>query len=172
MKVLELEIKGSYLFHKKVFKDSRGKFFESYNKSIFNFLKINFIQDNIALSNFKNTFRGLHYQNSPYEQNKLISVLNGKIIDILIDLRVNSPSYNKIVEIELESYEKSIYIPAGVAHGYITLEDNSLVMYKVDNIYSPKHEGGLNINHIFNKLKSIDIKKDELIMSDKDRNLK
>lgn len=173
MKFDNLEIDGSFIISNKIYKDNRGFLLESFNKKISKILGVNFTQDNIVLSKHKNTFRGMHLQLQPYDQSKLISVLRGKIIDILFDIRKKSPTYNKIVEIEIDdSFEKSIFIPKGVAHGYITLTDNSLVMYKVDNNYSADHESGINIKNIFNRLKLINSDYDSLILSDKDKNLK
>lgn len=173
MKFDKLEIDGSFIISNKIFKDNRGFLLESFNKDISKILGINFIQDNIVLSKHKNTFRGMHLQLKPYDQSKLISVLRGRIIDILLDLRKTSPTYNKIVEIEInDSFEKSIFIPKGIAHGYITLTDNSLVMYKVDNKYSADHESGINVKNIFDRLKLLNSDYDSLILSDKDKNLK
>ena len=166
----KLAIHGSLLFHNDVYEDTRGIFTESYNLKMKKILNCNFIQDNIALSKKKNTFRGLHYQINPYDQKKLIRVLKGEIIDILYDLRKNSPSYRKKLMICLkDDFKQSLYIPNGIAHGYITLIKDTIVTYKVDKKYSPKHEKVINLKNINFDFNKFDLSYNKLIISDRDK---
>ena len=122
--------------------DSRGFFFEIYNKKDFIKLKIkdNFLQDNISFSKKKYTFRGIHHQVKPLQQAKLIRVLSGSIVDYIVDLRINSKSYGNYVKINLSDKKLNlVYIPIGFGHGFLTLENNTLIQYKVSNFYSKKH---------------------------------
>ena len=127
------------------FHDSRGTFFESYKESIlheFN-IKFSFVQENTCISN-KNVIRGFHYQNDPHSQAKLLSVLNGKIKDIVIDIRQGT-SFGKIWEFDLDSNNKQLlYIPKGFAHGYASYNDNTIVSYKTDALYNKDSEDGFN----------------------------
>jgi len=165
-----LEIDGSLLLENDVYKDIRGVFTESFNANMRKVLKCDFIQDNIALSKKKYTFRGLHYQAKPYDQKKLIRVLKGEIFDILYDLRKKSPSYRKKLIINLkDDFKQSLYIPNGVAHGYITLVKDTIVTYKVDKKYSPKHEKGINLRDINFDFEKVNLKYNKLVISDRDR---
>ncbi len=156
-----------------IFKDSRGLFYESFridllNKKLEN--KFNFCQENIVKSG-KMVLRGLHYQVNPLTQAKLVSVISGSIIDIAVDLRKNSSTYAEYFKIFLsEENKKQIFIPGGFAHGYVSLEKNTIVNYKVDNYYNPEFEDGIIYN---DKNLSIDWGVDEskLILSEKDKNL-
>ena len=137
--------KDLLLFEPKLFKDSRGYFFEYFNQKTFHSsvskkYKIQFCQDNISYSK-KNVLRGLHYQKKPYEQGKLISVLNGEILDIVVDLREESKTYGDYFSILLnDKNKKQFWIPRGFAHGFIVKSKFALVLYKVDNIYHKKSE--------------------------------
>ena len=104
-----------------------------------------FVQENLVFSKEKGTLRGLHFQNPPHAQSKLVAVLQGSILDIAVDLRGNSPHYGTYYANELSSDEESpaLIIPKGFAHGYITISKNTLVLYKVDAFYAPNAEGGL-----------------------------
>lgn len=138
MKVNKCEV--PILIEPDLFKDNRGWFFESYNEDKLN-LGLRFIQDNHSYSKKKGTLRGLHLQLPPFEQAKLIRVVRGKILDILVDLRPSSSDYLKHFTYQLDASNKNtLYVPKGFAHGFITLEDDTEVLYKVDNNYSPKHE--------------------------------
>ena len=118
--------------------DSRGSFLESYNKDYFSSLgvEIDFIQDNISYSLLKNTIRGLHYQTNKFEQSKFVYVISGSIFDVFIDARPNSDSFGMFSSVILDSPEKGILIPKGYLHGFCTLTDNTVVGYKVDNLYN------------------------------------
>ena len=129
----------------KSYKDNRGVFYESYKNKLLKDSNINFniLQENTCISN-KNVVRGFHYQEEPYQQAKLLQVLNGKIKDVLIDVR-EGESYGKIWEFNLDSNNKQLlYIPRGFAHGYSVLQDNTIVSYKTDALYNKESEKGRN----------------------------
>ena len=144
--VEERELEGIIIFETEVFRDDRGYFMEFYNEKRFNhnvLENFSFKQDNISCSK-KNVLRGLHFQSPPYEQGKLIQVLNGKVIDVVVDLRMNSKTFGKHMKIELSSDNcKQLWIPPGFAHGFLTLEDDTLFSYKCTNHYSKNHEMNL-----------------------------
>ena len=152
-----------------VYTDDRGCFFESYNYDKYKKIGIkeNFVQDNQSISN-KNVIRGLHYQIPPYAQGKLVRVIRGKILDVAVDIRFGSPTLGKYYSIELSGKNNlQLWIPQGFAHGFSTLEDNTIVQYKCTNFYSPAHERGI----IFNDEKlNINWKITNPIVSKKDLN--
>jgi len=170
MKKIETNLNGLFVIEPKIFEDSRGYFFESYNKDSFKNIgiDIDFIQDNQSLSS-KGTLRGLHFQNPPYEQAKLIRVLTGSILDVVVDIMKNSITYGKYFSIILDGKNKNmLLIPEGFAHGFLSLEHNTIIQYKCSGIYNKESEGGLiwndpDINIIWN-LES------EPIISEKDKN--
>lgn len=130
----------------KAFRDNRGFFFESYNKKTLETLGIKntFCQDNFSFSQHKGTIRGLHFQSPPFDQAKIVLPLQGSIFDVVIDIRKNSPTFLKVETFVLEANNPScLYVPKGYAHGFCTLEDNVSVLYKVDQYYSPQHDGGI-----------------------------
>lgn len=155
MEVVETGIEGLLLLKPKVFSDARGYFFESFNDSLFKSagLNLNFVQDNQSLSQ-KGVLRGLHFQNPPYAQGKLVRVISGSVYDVAVDIRKDSPTYGKWYGVELNETNKwMIYIPEGFAHGFSTLEDNTIFSYKCTNFYNKVSEGcvlwndkDLNIN--------------------------
>tara|TARA_B100000686_G_C16737007_1_gene944262 strand:- start:47 stop:604 length:558 start_codon:yes stop_codon:yes gene_type:complete len=131
------------------FIDSRGFFFENFNQSKLKKLKINhsFVQDNFSYSKKKGVIRGLHFQTPPKAQAKLISIIKGKILDVVVDLRNNSKTYGKYEKIILNEGDFfNIFIPEGFAHGFSVLKDNTLVLYKTSNFYSSKYEKTINYN--------------------------
>lgn len=134
------------IINTKKIEDTRGFFSETFKQDIFNSngLDISFVQDNHSLSKKKNTLRGLHFQLPPFEQAKLVRVVRGSIIDVAVDLRTNSKTFKKYFKINLSANNfKQLYIPVGFAHGFITLEDNTEVLYKTSNYYSKEHERGI-----------------------------
>lgn len=139
-----LTIPEVILIYPQIHKDDRGYFLESYKKSEFTkIIPDEFVQDNQALSN-EGIIRGLHYQLNPQSQGKLISVMQGSIFDVAVDIRKNSPYYGKYVAIELSATNKHmLWIPPGFAHGYLTLEDNSKVHYKTTKEFSKENERGI-----------------------------
>jgi dTDP-4-dehydrorhamnose 3,5-epimerase len=147
MKVIETKIPGLILITPRLFNDDRGSFSETYNRSSFEKIGIgaNFIQDNRSHSRPVGTIRGLHFQTPPFAQAKLVSVQRGRIFDVAIDLRRSSPTFLQHVSVELTADGgEQFFIPAGFAHGFCTLEPDTVVTYKVDAYYAPAHEGGLH----------------------------
>lgn len=143
MKITKTEINDLLIIEPIVFSDNRGWFLESYNQKVLyeNGITIEFKQDNHSLSKHKGVIRGLHFQNDPCGQTKLVRCTRGKIWDVAVDLRKSSSTYLKWFGIELTAEnQKQLFIPNGFAHGFITLEKNSEVQYKVDNFYDPKTE--------------------------------
>lgn len=153
-----------------VFEDSRGCFFESYNKKLFekNNLFYNFIQDNQSESIY-GTIRGLHFQISPYDQAKLVRVIKGKIIDVALDLRRSKKTFGKHFSIELSEFnKKQLLIPSGFAHGFSVISEYAVVLYKTDNIYAPDYERAVRFNDPFLNI-NWKIPEDKIILSDKDK---
>ncbi len=139
---------GLQIFTPAIFEDQRGYFFESYNQRLFaaEGLEINFVQDNQASSTF-GVIRGLHYQLEPYAQTKLIRVLSGTILDAVVDIRKNSPTYGKAFTIELSAQnKKQLLVPKGFAHGYSVISETAEVFYKCDVFYHKESEGGIAWN--------------------------
>jgi len=146
MEIKELEIPGVFEISLKPIEDNRGFFLRTYDDSFFkrNFLSTNWVQENHSFSKKKGTVRGLHFQLPPYSETKVVRCLNGEIMDVFLDLRKGSPTFGKWGYIILNSSKfNMVYIPRGMAHGFITLEDNCQVFYKVDNYYSKGHELGI-----------------------------
>lgn len=138
----KLSISDVIIIEPTIFPDERGAFFELFKQSIFeqNEINVKFVQDNISVSNL-NVLRGLHFQKTPKSQAKLITVLQGEIFDVAVDIRKNSPTYGKWVgEILSDINHKLLFIPEGFAHGFCTLRKNTIVMYKVSNEYSSELE--------------------------------
>lgn len=136
------------IFEPKIWEDSRGYFFESYNQHTFHKdgVEIIFVQDNQAKSGY-GVIRGLHYQLEPYAQTKLIRVLSGSILDVVVDIRKNSPTYGKVFTIELSAENKiQLLVPKGFAHGYSVLSETAEVFYKCDDLYNKESEGGIAYN--------------------------
>ena len=148
MPISKTDLPGLLIYEPKVFEDSRGYFFESFNKALFlqEGMEINFVQDNQSSSQF-GVIRGLHYQLNPKAQAKLIRVLSGKILDIVVDIRKGSPGYEKqfIIELSAEN-KKQLFIPKGFAHGFSVLSERAEVFYKCDEYYSPDLEAGIHHN--------------------------
>ncbi|HET7116804.1 MAG TPA: dTDP-4-dehydrorhamnose 3,5-epimerase [Hanamia sp.] len=170
MPLIKTEFLGLLIFEPKVFEDNRGYFFESYNQKLFSGegVETNFIQDNQASSSF-GVIRGLHFQKDPFAQTKLIRVLSGKIIDAVVDIRKNSPTYGKAYTIMLSGEnKKQLLVPKGFAHGYSVISDKAEVFYKCDEFYHKESEGGIAWN---DPSLNIDwqIPVDQIIVSDKDK---
>ena len=138
-------IKDVKIIAPKMFSDSRGLFFETYKKSEFSVHGIpeTFVQENVSVSR-KSVLRGLHYQINPKAQGKLVSVMSGSIFDVAVDIRKGSPTFGKYAFIELNAQDgRMFWIPAGFAHGFLSLEDDTRVAYKITTEYSPEHERGI-----------------------------
>ena len=143
MKVTPLNIPDVLLIEPKVFVDERGFFFESFNQSTFEEVvgrKIYFVQDNHSKS-LKGVLRGLHYQIAPKAQGKLVRVVQGEVLDVVVDLRQSSPTFGKWVSAILSgANKKQLWIPEGFAHGFLTLSDTAEFLYKTTDFYSKEHE--------------------------------
>lgn len=145
MEIIKTEIEGLLIIKPKVFEDSRGYFYESYNRErlMEAGIEYDFVQDNQSLSS-KGVLRGLHFQNPPHEQGKLIRVITGAVIDVAVDIRKNSPTYGKWVSVELSAANKLMFwVPPGFAHGFATLEDNTTFFYKCTGFYNNAAEGSV-----------------------------
>lgn len=138
-------IDGLLVIQPQVFGDARGYFMETYNEDLFlkNGVNVYFKQDNQSMSN-KGALRGLHYQAPPYAQGKLVRVINGAVWDVVVDIRKKSPTYGKHFAIELNAENKTmLWIPAGFAHGFLTLNDSTIFSYKCTEVYNKQSEGGI-----------------------------
>ena len=169
MPFITTDFPGLLVYEPKVFEDSRGYFFESYNYNAFaaEGVDMKFVQDNQAKSSY-GVIRGLHYQLNPHAQTKLVRTLQGSILDVVVDIRIGSPTYGKVFSIELsEENKKQLLVPKGFAHGYSVLSETSVVMYKCDGFYNKQSEGGILYS---DPLLDIDwkIPADKVIVSEKD----
>ena len=145
MEIIKTSIEGLLIIKPDVFKDERGYFFESYNKERFakEGLMMNFVQDNESKSS-KGVLRGLHFQKPPYAQGKLVRVVKGSVMDVAVDLRKDSPTYGRWESgILSEDNKEMFWIPEGFAHGFLTLEDNTIFNYKCTNVYNKESEGSI-----------------------------
>ena len=148
MEIIQTEIAGVYIIQPDVFRDERGYFFESFHRQRLNEAGIGavFVQDNESVSQ-KNVLRGLHFQKPPFAQGKLIRVISGAVIDVVVDLRKGSPTYGKWVSTILTGENKWMFwVPEGFAHGFLTLEDNTIFSYKCTNYYDKESEGSIRWN--------------------------
>lgn len=145
MNVIKTEIEGVVIIEPKVFGDERGYFFESFSQREFEekVCKTVFVQDNESKSKY-GVLRGLHFQKPPYAQAKLVRVIKGKVLDVAVDIREESPTFGKHVAVELsEENKRQIFIPRGLAHGFAVLSDEAVFQYKCDNYYAPDYEDGI-----------------------------
>ena len=147
MEVIKTAIEGVVIIESKIFKDSRGYFFESFSQREFEekVRKINFVQDNESMSTY-GVIRGLHFQHPPFAQSKLVRCVKGKVLDVVVDIRKGSPTYGQHVAVELsEDNHRQVFIPRGFAHGFAVLSDTAVFHYKCDNFYAPEADGGISI---------------------------
>ncbi|MFT5777891.1 MAG: dTDP-4-dehydrorhamnose 3,5-epimerase [Crocinitomicaceae bacterium] len=169
MKITKTSLDGVLILEPRIFEDNRGFFFESFNKDKFDAAtdgKYSFVQDNQSVSK-KSVLRGLHFQNPPHAQGKLVSVSTGAVIDVAVDIRASSPTYGQHVAVELtEENRKQLWIPPGFAHGFVALEENTTFCYKCTDNYAPDCEGSLRWNDPDLK---IDWGTSKPIVSDKDK---
>jgi dTDP-4-dehydrorhamnose 3,5-epimerase len=145
MKILATPFEGLYVIEPQVWGDARGHFFESYSEAAFKAagLPTDFVQDNQSLS-AKGILRGLHFQAPPFAQGKLVRVITGAVLDVVVDIRKSSPTYGQHFKIELSAdNKKMLWVPPGFAHGFVTLEDQTIFVYKVTGLYHKESEGGL-----------------------------
>ena len=171
MNIIETELPGVLIVEPKVFGDSRGYFFESWNQAAYEAAGITnkWVQDNESKSSY-GVLRGLHYQAAPYTQAKIVRAISGAVLDVAVDIRKGSPTYGRHVAVELSAENKrQLYIPRGFAHGFAVLSETALFQYKCDNFYSPESEGGIAWD---DPEIGIDwgLPKDMAILSPKDRN--
>lgn len=157
----------------KVFEDARGYFFEAWKQGEFvaNIGKVDFVQDNESKSSF-GVLRGLHYQRGEFSQAKLVRVISGRVLDVAVDLRRNSPTFGQHVMVELSGENKcQFFIPRGFAHGFLVLSDEAIFTYKVDNVYAPQAEASILWN---DEQLSIDwpLGENQLLLSEKDKKAK
>ena len=170
MTATETKLKGCFIIEPSVFNDPRGYFFESFNQSKFNELigkTIDFVQDNESFSS-KGVLRGLHFQTGAYAQAKLVRVVKGTVLDVVVDMRKESPTFSKHFSIELsEDNKRQLFVPRGFAHGFIVLSDTAIFSYKCDNFYDKASEQGLRYD---DPTLGIDWKlpSNEFIVSEKD----
>ena len=146
MQIQSTELDGVKILTPKRFGDNRGFFSEVYSRSAFAAagLDLDFVQDNHSLSAEAGTIRGLHFQSPPFAQDKLVRVTRGSILDVAVDLRRGSPTYGRHVKVELSRENwRQLLVPVGFAHGFVTLEPDTEVQYKVTNVYAPAHDMGL-----------------------------
>ena len=170
MKIIPTELKDLYIIEPAVFADNRGFFYESFNvRNLENAgLQYNFIQDNHSKSSY-GVLRGLHYQDEPFAQAKLVRVTQGKVLDIVLDIRKHSPTYLKHFSLELSDENKlQLLIPKGFAHGFVVLSPSCEFLYKCDNYYNKESEGGIAWNDPSLKIDWMIPEKD-IILSDKDK---
>lgn len=173
MIIEETYLQGCFVIQPNVFRDERGHFFESFNKSLFEKateISANFIQDNESKSS-KGVLRGLHFQKGEFAQAKLVRTVKGSVLDVCVDIRPKSKTFGKSFSIILDDKEnKQLYIPRGFAHGFLVLEYDTIFSYKCDNYYHKSSEGGIiyNDNHL-----NIDwgIPDSQIILSEKDKRL-
>ena len=172
MNIISTKIEGVYLIKPKIFNDDRGSFFESFNMKVFQKetnQKINFVQDNQSVSS-KNILRGLHFQKPPHAQAKLVRVIRGSVLDVVVDLRKKSKTYGEYILEELSEYNNhQLFISKGMAHGFLTLEDNTIFTYKCSEFYCKDAEDSIIWND-----NSIGIKwpGSKPLLSKKDQNAK
>ncbi|MCF7815277.1 MAG: dTDP-4-dehydrorhamnose 3,5-epimerase [Candidatus Cloacimonetes bacterium] len=168
MKIENTKIKDLKIITPDIFSDERGYFFEMFHTKKFKEMEIpiNFVQDNQSFSKYR-TIRGLHYQIGEFAQGKLVHVVQGKILDVAVDIRFSSPTFGKYFSIELsDSNQKFIWIPPGFAHGFSVLSETAVMFYKCTAVYSPTHERGILFN---DPDLNIDWKIENPLVSEKDR---
>lgn len=170
MNRIETKLEGVYIIEPKVFGDHRGYFMETWSVKNFEEIGIhtNFIQDNQSFTQKKGTIRGIHFQQDPMAQTKLVRVLTGAVMDVAVDLRKGSPTYRQWVAVELSAENKrQLYIPQGFGHGFVTLTDDVTFVYRCDNLYSAKDDRGIRYN---DPTIGIDWGTENPILSEKDAN--
>lgn len=173
MQIRSLEIPDIKILRPPKFGDHRGYFSETYNKAVFQSLGIDleFVQDNHSSSAAAGTIRGLHFQCPPFAQDKLVRVARGRILDIAVDIRIGSPTYGKYVAEELSATNwNQIFVPVGFAHGFMTLEPDTDVIYKVTKFYSPAHDFGIFWDDAEIAI-AWPLRGDDVTLSDKDADL-
>ena len=171
MNIVETEIKGVFIIEPKVFGDNRGYFFESFSQREFESVigPVTFVQDNQSKSSY-GVVRGLHFQKPPHAQAKLVRVVKGKVLDVAVDLRKDSPTFGKYVAVELsDENHRQVFIPKGFAHGFSVLSEEAVFQYKCDEYYAPESEAAIAWD---DQDLNIDWKvpTEDVVLSAKDRN--
>ncbi|MDT0620502.1 dTDP-4-dehydrorhamnose 3,5-epimerase [Croceitalea vernalis] len=170
MTFYETKLKGCFILQPNVFNDERGYFFESFNKERFNKgigARVNFVQDNQSFST-KGVVRAIHYQLREHAQAKLVRVLSGRVLDVAVDLRNDSPTFGDHISIELsDDNKRQLFIPRGFGHGFVTLSETAEFFYKCDNYYNKEAEGGIIYNDDTLKI-DWKLSHDEIKVSEKD----
>ncbi len=173
MEVEKTPLEGCLVLHPKIFEDNRGHFFESFSQKRFEEVlgyQVNFVQDNQSYST-KGVLRGLHFQKGGFAQAKLVSVLFGKVLDVVVDLRKNSTTYGQHFSIELNSEnKKQLFVPRGFAHGFVVLSEEVHFFYKCDNYYDKDSESGIVFNDSFLNI-DWKLNTNKIIVSSKDKQL-
>lgn len=171
MNIVETEIKGVFIIEPKVFGDNRGYFFESFSQREFESVigPVTFVQDNQSKSSY-GVVRGLHFQKPPHAQAKLVRVVKGKVLDVAVDLRKDSPTFGKYIAVELsDENHRQVFIPKGFAHGFSVLSEEAVFQYKCDEYYAPESEAAITWD---DQDLNIDWKvpAEDVVLSAKDRN--
>lgn len=171
MNIVETEIKGVFIIEPKVFGDNRGYFFESFSQREFESVigPVTFVQDNQSKSSY-GVVRGLHFQKPPHAQAKLVRVVKGKVLDVAVDLRKDSPTFGKYMAVELsDENHRQVFIPKGFAHGFSVLSEEAVFQYKCDEYYAPESEAAIAWD---DQDLNIDWKvpAEDVVLSAKDRN--
>ena len=171
MNIVETEIKGVFIIEPKVFGDNRGYFFESFSQREFESVigPVTFVQDNQSKSSY-GVVRGLHFQKPPHAQAKLVRVVKGKVLDVAVDLREDSPTFGKYMAVELsDENHRQVFIPKGFAHGFSVLSEEAVFQYKCDEYYAPESEAAIAWD---DQDLNIDWKvpTEDVVLSAKDRN--
>jgi dTDP-4-dehydrorhamnose 3,5-epimerase len=170
MNVIPTTIPDVKIIEPRVFEDSRGYFFESFSQQLFN-EKVSdtvFVQDNESRSTY-GVLRGLHFQQPPMAQAKLVRVVEGSVLDVAVDIRPNSPTYGQHVSVELSADNKrQLFIPRGFAHGFVVLSPTVVFQYKCDNYYSPTHDGGIAWNDPYLNI-DWQVPMEDVVLSEKDK---
>ncbi len=148
MEVIKTKIEGLVIIEPKIFKDDRGYFYESFSQREFEekVCKTTFVQDNQSQSSY-GVLRGLHFQKPPHAQSKLVRCIQGKVLDVAVDIRQGSPTFGQYVAVELSAENnRQLFVPRGFAHGFSVLSETAVFQYKCDNYYAPQHEGAIAWN--------------------------
>lgn len=169
MNYIQTEIDGVWLIEPKVFADARGYFMEAFKEDEFraHVGNVHFVQDNESKSSF-GVLRGLHYQKGEFSQAKLVRVLQGRVLDVVVDLRRSSPTFGRHISVELSDVNKrQFFVPRGCAHGFLVLSEEALFIYKVDNAYAPQAEASIRFDDPDLKI-DWPVAESQLVLSEKD----
>jgi dTDP-4-dehydrorhamnose 3,5-epimerase len=173
VKRIDTNLEGCFSIEPRVFEDERGCFFESYNKNRFEELlgkKMDFVQDNQSISK-KGVLRGLHFQEGKFAQSKLVRVIKGEVLDVVVDIRENSQTFGQHFKLELSEFNhKMLFIPKGMAHGFLTLSNEAIFAYKCDEYYHQASENGIIYNDTSLQI-DWSLPESEMLLAKKDKEL-